>query len=165
MEIKIQQIIATTQVRIFIGKNCITNFTKNDTPLLWQSFMPMVKAIPHRINNHLFAIDTYPAAYSFEHFDPQINFTKWACVEIDAIQEKHQNMEILEVPASLFAVFEYTGTAAEAGKAFDYIFSDWMKKSPYAFDATRPFFCEMNANYNPVNPEEKELIWIPIQLK
>jgi AraC family transcriptional regulator len=165
MEIKIQQIIETTEPRIFIGKNCITNFTKNDTPLLWQSFMPLVKDVPHQKSNHLFAIDTYPPAYNFEHFDPQINFTKWACVEIETTANNTQALDILAIPPSMYAVFEYTGTAAEAGKAFDYILSDWMKNSPYSFDPTKPLFCEMNANYNPFNPKEKELIWIPIQLK
>lgn len=164
MELAEPFIFETKETRHFLGAHISTNFIKNETAIVWQKLMPQLKSIQHRLSNKLYAIDQYPSDFNIATFKPEITYTKMACVEITGAIEQNE-LQVLSVPNSLFAVFTYTGTAANAGKAFHFIFTEWENNSNYCIDFSRPIICEMEANYNPTNEKETELIWIPIKTK
>ncbi len=164
MKLARPNLIETQQIRFFIGSSADTDFIQNETVLIWKTLMPQLKNIQHRIGKKLFAIDCYPSNFSLADFHPAMLYTKMACVEISN-NEPQFALQNISIPPSLFAVFKYTGTAANAGNVFAYIFNVWAKDTEYLIDFNRPLFCEMDASYNPTNENETELIWIPIKPK
>lgn len=146
-----------------IGCRSRMSFAQNTTTQLWQQFMPQRKAIQHLSGSELYSVEVYSADF-FEPFDPNKFFDKWAAVAVDMIESLPGGMEILQVPAGLYAVFLHRGAATEAEKTYTYIFRDWLPASPYRLDH-RPHFAVMDARYKKDNPDSEEEIWIPVQPK
>lgn len=71
-------------------------------------------------------------------------------------------MESLSLPAGLYAVFPFRGTASEAPKLYQYIIGSWIPDSTYELDH-RPHFALLGEKYTNNDPNSEEEFWIPIR--
>jgi AraC family transcriptional regulator len=73
-------------------------------------------------------------------------------------------MEKYSLKGGTYAVFTYQGIASDAPKIMRYIFGEWLPKSIYITDI-REHFETLPESYNPLDPQAKEDIWVPIKEK
>ena len=145
-----------------IGKHIRTSITNNKTFELWKSFMPRRNEIKNRIGEDLISLQTYDSNY-FKSFNPNLEFEKWAAVEVSDTTEIPNEMEVFNLQGGLYAVFFYKGLNTDTS-IFNYIFSEWLPNSEYEVDL-RPHFEIMGAKYKNNDPESEEEIWVPIKKK
>ena len=157
MEYSIEQI----NEKKLVGKGITTTFADDKTAELWRSFMPHRKEIENKVNSNLYSLQIYPPGF-FQNFNPNTPFTKWAAVEVEALNNyaTHFNTFILE--GGLYAVFKHIGAATNMA-TFDYIFKVWLPNSKnYVLDQ-RPHFEVLGEKYKNNDPLSEEEIWIPIK--
>jgi len=97
-------------------------------------------------------------------FKPDMEFEKWAAVEVADTKEIPQGMETYQINGGLYAVFVHHGPASAAEKTMQYIFGEWLPNSPYNMDS-REHFEILPEGYNPVEPNAQEEIWVPVKEK
>jgi AraC family transcriptional regulator len=139
------------------------SLTENKTPSLWKSFMTERNEIKNKIGSELYSIQVYDPSY-FTDFNPTREFEKWAGIEVTNFESVPPGMEILTLPAGLYAVFLYKGAASQGQATFTYIFSTWLPNSGYSLDH-RPHFEVLGEKYKHEDPDSEEEIWIPIRPK
>ncbi|MCE2612609.1 GyrI-like domain-containing protein [Flavobacteriaceae bacterium D16] len=137
------------------------SLAKNETFLLWRSFMPLIKEIKARAGTELYSVEIYPTDY-FMHFSPEREFEKWAAAPVTDTFQPNELLQLLEIPGGLYAVFLYRGMSSEAHTAYQYIFGEWIPNSDYEAD-NRPHFAVMGDKYRNDHPESEEELWIPIR--
>jgi len=131
---------------------------------LWQFLMPRRTEIRNKLNTDLFSIQVFDENLDFKYFTPETEFEKWAAIEISEYTEVPEGMETLEIPAGLYAVFNYKGAANAAASMFQYIFETWIPASDYEIDY-RPHFALMGEKYKGNDPDSEEEIWVPVKRK
>jgi AraC family transcriptional regulator len=157
----VQPLIKILTGKKLIGKKIRMSFANNKTMQLWQSFMPQRKEIKNTFGTELYSIEVYSDGY-FNDFDPANEFDKWAAVEVSNYDIIPSGMETIVFPTGLYAVFNYKGTSAEAYKAYDHIFRNWLPQSGYVLDH-RPHFAVMGEKYKRDDASSEEEIWIPVK--
>lgn len=155
--------IEIARKKILVGQHLTMSFTSNKTFQLWSGFMPKRKEIKNQVGTDLFSLEVFPEDY-FKDFDPTNTFEKWAAVEVSNAEQISNDMQILVIPKSLYAVFIHKGLASEAEKTYHAIFSVWLPTALYEVD-DRPHFAIMGAKYRKDHPDSEEEIWIPIKPK
>lgn len=156
-----QPAIKTVSEKKLAGFRMTMSFAENKTQQLWQSFMQQRSAIGNAVGTELYSLQCYPESY-FESFNPSATFEKWALIEVSDFNDIPKNMEIFLLPAGLYAVFHYQGTAREAAPAFQYIFEKWLPNSIYQLD-NRPHFEILGEKYKIDCQDSEEEIWIPVK--
>jgi AraC family transcriptional regulator len=154
----------TIRTKKLIGKKLQMSVINDRTMELWQSFMPRRKEITNVENDFLYSVQVFESEKYFERFSPEIEFEKWAAVEIAEFTNIPESMEMLEIPEGLYAVFNYKGPANAALPFFQYIFQTWIPESGYSVD-NRPHFALMGEKYRGNNPDSEEEIWVPVKKK
>ena len=152
--------IVEASSKILIGQSLTMSVANNRTGELWQSFMPRLKEIPLRTNADLYSLQIYAPHY-FETFRPDLEFVKWACTEVSAVEKLPLDMKMLELKAGTYAVFHYKGHPGNPG-VFQYIYGQWLPASKYRLDE-RPHFEVLGEKYKQNSPHSEEEIWIPIK--
>lgn len=71
-------------------------------------------------------------------------------------------MESFTLKGGTYAVFQYKGMAANFPKVWQNIFTQWLPNSRYVLD-DRAHFEKLPENYNPLDPNAEEEIWIPVK--
>jgi AraC family transcriptional regulator len=142
-----------------IGKRLNMSFANNRTPELWRSFMPLRKKNQNTVGTDLFSLQNYATINPFQDFNPELNFEKWAAVEVTDFDNVPEEMETFVLEGGLYAVFDYKGNSPEI---FQYIFNQWLPNSGYEL-AHRPHFEILGEKYNNNDPDSEEEIWIPIK--
>ena len=137
--------------------SCAQNLTFE----LWSSFMPRRKEIANTVGTDLCSLQIYPEGFHAD-FNPMAEFEKWAAVEVADLSAIPEGMEVLELPAGLYAVFIYKGTPENAGSFFNYIFSQWLPASGYVLD-NRPHFELLGEKYSHGDPASEEEVWVPVK--
>ena len=141
----------------------IMSMANNLTPDLWRSFMPFRKQIHHVVSTDLFSLQVYPPEY-FYGYNPAIPFTKWAAMEVSRADEVPAGMDVLIVPAGLYAVFMHKGSQHDHS-TFNYIFKEWLPTSTeYVLD-NRPHFEVLGEKYKKDDPTSEEEIWVPVRVR
>jgi len=142
-----------------VGMKTIMTLAENTTASLWQSFMPRLREVNRNTALGLYSVQLYPEGFSFESTD--VPFEKWA-----AVPSEHDIPDGMDaMPAGTYAVFIHRGAVSEFPKTMHFIFDEWMPSSPYRLSA-RPQFEIMGPDYRgPSDPDSKEEVWIPIELK
>jgi AraC family transcriptional regulator len=135
--------IETLAEKKLIGKRMIMSFADNKTFELWRSFMPRRREIRSNVGPELYSIEVYAPSYwnNFDpdaEFDPNVEFEKWAAVEVTDSQTIPDGMETLTIPGGRYAVFVHKGPASTGSKTYEYKHED---------------------------PNSEEEIWIPIKPK
>nr|WP_322625561.1 GyrI-like domain-containing protein [uncultured Flavobacterium sp.] len=143
-----------------IGLNQKMSFAQNTTQLLWQTFMPRRKEI-QAVNHDLYSIQLYPEGF-FEHFNPAIQFEKWAATAVTTTVASPTGMEIVAIPEGKYAVFLYKGNPANGAEVFRYIFTEWLPQSGYVLD-NRPHFEVQGDKYKNGSDDSEESIYIPVK--
>ena len=152
--------IIDTSKRLFIGKRINMSLVDNKTGELWASFGPFIRSIPNRIGNDRFSLQVYDSTY-FNHFNPKKEFTKWALVEVNSINETPKDLDSFMLPEGKYAVFSYTGLSSDTS-VFQYIYSVWLPNSEWSLD-DRPHFEVLGSAYKNDSADSEEEIWIPIK--
>lgn len=155
--------ITTLTEKKLVGKRLSMSVSTDRTPELWRSFMAQQKEITQAIGPNLFNVKLYEHNY-FEQFDPNASFEKWAAVEVADFENVPDGLEVLTLPAGLYAVFYYQGSNTDY-RIYQYIYGEWLPSSKeYELD-DRPHFDLLDEKYRNNDPSSEEEIWIPIRLK
>ena len=157
------QIISIPSKKI-LGKKMRMSLLDDHTVELWQFLMPRRKEIRNKLSSDLFSVHVFDENLYFKDLAPETEFEKWAAVEISEYTEVPEGMETLEIPAGLYAVFNYKGAANAAASMFQYIFETWIPASDYEIDY-RPHFALMGEKYKGNDPDSEEEIWVPVKRK
>lgn len=155
--------IETLSEKKLIGKRMTMSFGANTTGELWASFMPRRKEIQNAIGSELYSMQMYPPNF-FEKFDMNVEFEKWATLEVTDFSFIPEGMESFILHDGLYAVFDYKGDAKTAGPTFQFILKTWLPNSEYDLDE-RPHFEILGEKYKKDDPSSEEEIWIPIRPK
>ena len=130
----------------------------NQTALLWQSFMPRVQSLQHRVGQHLISLQEYPPDY-FRSFQPDRPFKKWALAEVSSKDESGEFEHI--TVSGLYSVFTYQGLPDGFSGAFQQILFQWLPNSGFEIDQ-RPHFEWLGEKYKRNDPLSEEDVFIPI---
>ncbi|WP_298396840.1 GyrI-like domain-containing protein [Flavobacterium sp.] len=153
--------IKTFPATKFIGK-CLS-FTYADYRVfeLWSSFMPRRNEIQNAIGSELYNIQINPEDFDFQ---PTTPFVKWAAVAVSTFENIPDEMQTLEIPEGLYAVFNYKGDQNNVASFFKSIYTEWLPNADYEL-GTHPQFEILGEKYKNNSPESEEEIWIPIKRK
>lgn len=153
--------IETLSEKKLVGNRTKMSFSDNRTSELWRSFMPRRKEIRNSLGTDLYSVEVYPPIF-FEKFSADIEFEKWAAIEVTDFNVTPDQMESLTVPDGLYAVFVHRGSASTVTKTYEYIFRSWLPSSDFTLD-NRPHFALMGEKYKQNDQDSEEEIWIPIK--
>ena len=142
-----------------IGISLEMSLANNKTGELWQQFMPRRSEIINRVSADFISMQKYGEDWKFS---PTEIFTKWAVAEVSSFDEVPPGMETYLLQGGLYAVFTHKGPASEAAKTMQYIFGTWLPESKY-FPDNREHFEVLPEGYNPIDPDAKEEIWVPVK--
>jgi len=156
----IQPRIITLESHQLVGMSLKMSLTNNKTFQLWSKFGPRIKEIKNRVSNDKFSLQVYNPNH-FKNFNPKIEFVKWAAVAVTTLDQVPNGLESFFLEGGLYAVFDYKG-AANDGRIFRYIYSQWIPNSDYTLDQ-RPHFELLGEKYKNNDPNSEEEIWIPIR--
>ena len=109
-------------------------------------------------------MQVYDPRLSFEDFNENTRFEKWAAVEVADFESIPDSMESIILSEGLYAVFLHKGAASEGARTFSYIFGTWLPGSEYQLD-NRPHFEILGEKYKNDDPASEEEVWIPVKLK
>ncbi|MEP7197101.1 MAG: GyrI-like domain-containing protein [Saprospiraceae bacterium] len=146
-----------------IGIRIKMSFIENRTKDLWQSFMPRRKEVKNINGPELYSVEVYSSNF-FDNFNPNLEFEKWAAIEVSYFEYLPEGMETLIFPKGQYAVFIHKGPASKGAKTYEYIFRSWLPGSSFNLDH-RPHFAVMGEKYNHEEEDSEEEIWIPIKSK
>lgn len=153
--------IETLPPSVFIGLSNRMSLAHDETPKLWQSFMPRKDEVKNQEGEELYSIQEYDPEY-FQVFDPHAEFYKWAAVKVSDSSDLPSGMKSMSTEGGMYAVFPYKGLPSEAVDFIQRIFNMWLPVSEYELD-DRPHFAVMGENYKGEDPDSEEEFWIPIR--
>ena len=145
-----------------VGINVKMSLINNRTGELWSRFMAKSNEIENILSKDKISMQVYPQYY-FDNFNPELEFVKWATVEVNSFKGIPNDLEPYTLNGGLYAVFEYKGPGYDKS-IFQYIYTTWVPNSKYKLD-NRPHFEVLGEKYKNNDPDSEEEIWIPIQLK
>lgn len=145
-----------------IGKSVRMSLAKNKTPQLWRSFMLDRSTLKNTVGNDLYSIQVYDELQYFENFNPNVEFTKWAAIEVENQDSIPPDFRPFTIESGLYAVFLHKGTVNEFPKTFQYIFNTWLPNSEFKLD-NRPHFELLGKKYKNNSSDSEEEVWIPIK--
>lgn len=133
------------------------------TAELWRSFMIDRHLIGNAIDElNKYSIQVYDQLIDEKHFNPRMEFTKWAAVEVHDLIGVPENMDTLELPGGKYAVFLHKGLPVEFPKTAEFIFGTWLPGASFKLDK-RPHFEVLGPDYKNNHPESEEEVWIPVR--
>lgn len=147
-----------------LGYSLNMSMAQNKTFELWSGFMPHLKQINNLVSENLFSVQVFGKEFSFNPFNLEAEFEKWACAEVADYPTDLSTFKALIIPAGMYAVFIHKGPPSLAPQTFGYIFNTWLPHSGYELDQ-RPHFELLGAKYKNNHPESEEEVWIPIKEK
>ncbi len=144
-----------------IGMNIEMSLSNNKTSELWQKFMPRREEVKNRVNSDCISMQVYDKNQK-NLFSPTTQFIKWAIVEVYTYENIPDEMESYSLSGGKYAVFIHNGPAKTFPKTMQYVFESWFPESEYELD-NREHFEILPEDYNPINPEAREEVWIPVK--
>jgi AraC family transcriptional regulator len=157
--------IETLLTKKLIGKRQKMSFSDNKTFELWQSFMRQRKELKNVVSTDLISMQVFgDSPLGSNDFTLDTLFEKWAAAEVADFEELPAAMETYILQGGLYAVFLHRGAASAFQKTYQYIFGEWLPKSPYELD-NREQFEILGDKYKNNDPSSEEEIWIPIRAK
>jgi len=161
--------IEDIQSRKLVGKHLDMTFSEDKTRELWMSFMPERNKVQKRTDSNYYSMQIYCDVFDFSRVNPDVVFTKWAAVEVNT-EVSHENAESSYVPKGMneytlkggtYAVFNHVGPASSIMKSLHFVHNIWLPASGYVID-DREHFEILPENYNPMDENATEEIWIPV---
>ncbi len=145
-----------------VGMHTQTSIANDNTPALWQRFMPRRKEIQHPVSGNLISVQVYHPNFKFRDFTHDTIWQKWATVEVSDTATLPDGMEVLQIPAGEYVVFTYTGTPATFGETLRYLFAEWLPARNLRPDASRPHFEVLGEKYKHNHPDSEEEVWVAV---
>ncbi|HNP19456.1 MAG TPA: GyrI-like domain-containing protein [Fulvivirga sp.] len=133
---------------------------RDTTKELFRGLMPRKKEI-NALNPKIYCLQLYDVI-GFDDFNENTQFVKWGAVEVADFSLIPEGMSSLVLEAGKYAVFIHHGRASAFHKTWTLIFDSWLPSSGYSLDS-RPHFQLLPPNYNPVDPNAEEEVWVPIK--
>ncbi len=155
--------IVIIESKKFAGFHMEMSISNNRTSELWQKFMVQRGGVKNRVNRDFVSMQVYAKGQK-NLFAPETQFDKWAVVEVSDYKNIPDEMETYTLNGGEYAVFIHNGPASEFSKTMENIFKNWFPDSKYELDE-REHFEVLPESYNPMDPEAREEIWIPVRLK
>ena len=144
-----------------IGIEDIGKRQSRNTAKIWAKFQELINDVPIRDRSHALGISITNKEMFEKGEDRYI-----VANEIEVIDKVPEGMIIEKIPAQKYAVFTYIGKLNNIGKAYRYIYGDWLpnntryERMPFA-----PEFEYYDQRFN-LNSDDSELdLYIPIQEK
>ncbi len=156
--------IEISKETLLIGMKVRMSYECDNTFKLWSHFSPRIKEIQNKSNQDLYSVQIFDSISYFNAFNPDAEFTKWAAVKVNYLENITEGMSPLVLSEGLYAVFTYVGKPSEAYMFYEYIFNSWLPSSHYKLDS-RPHFALMGEEYKGEVPDSKEEFWIPIKIE
>ncbi|ARI77836.1 GyrI-like domain-containing protein [Halobacillus mangrovi] len=147
-----------------IGKSMQMSLNDDHTVELWRSFMPKLKTIKDRIDDNLYNMKVFEEKLDPARFTPDTLFHKWAAVEVREFDEKQNELEPIILNGGLYAMFYHHGPASEFHKTLQSFYEEWLPASDYLIDE-REHFERFTKEYDPLDPNAVEEVWIPVKKK
>jgi AraC family transcriptional regulator len=144
-----------------VGNRIRMSFSDNKSIVLWRSFMPRRKEIRNNTGSDMYSVEIYPADF-FNKYNPEMQFEKWAAVEVKDFTSIPDGMEFMELPGGLYAVFLYHGPASAVMQTYQYILQTWLPNSGFMVD-NRPHYAVMGDKYKNEDSESEEEIAVPVK--
>ena len=155
--------ITTLPKTHLVGMQRQMSRNNDQTPQLWQSFMPRRKEIVGADLSAIYSVNIYPENYSPATFSFDHIFTKWAAVKVSSEENVPEGMELFTLPEGKYAVFQHKGPIPKFIENIMFIFNEWLPNSGFELDH-RPHFELLPANYpGPMDSNAEEEIWVPIK--
>lgn len=155
--------IIETEGFLLAGMHMEMTLNDDRTGPLWQHFMRKRQEIPAPVGQDLYSVQVYPQDLSMDDFSGDTAFTKWAATRVATAEGLPAEMDSLQIPAGLYAVFIHRGEASEFHKTAAFIYGQWLPASGYVMDA-RPQFEVMGKNYfGHLDPRSEEEVWVPVK--
>jgi AraC family transcriptional regulator len=140
------------------------SFAGDRTIELFKGFMPRRNEIGSRVSRDIFCVSIYDEKTDPSNFNPASIFEKWAAVEVENFDDIPEEMDRLELPGGLYALFDHKGGPAAAPRTFGFIFGTWLPGCDYSVDK-RPHFEILGEKYGDGGADSEEEIWLPIKPK
>jgi len=153
--------IEVLQEKKLVGQAAKMSLANDRTFELWSGFMPKRKLVKSIVGTDLYSVQVYPKLPDAKNFGPNIEFEKWAAVEVSEFTDNAENFETLVLPNGLYAVFIHKGGPGDFHKTVKAIHFDWLPDSGYSLDH-RPHFELLGEKYKNNHPDSEEEVWIPI---
>lgn len=146
-----------------VGMSQRMSRTDDRTGQLWSGFSPRINEISSLTNHDKISMQVYPEGPK-QINNPMTSFTKWAVVEVNNYDVIPLGMTSYDLCAGTYAVFNHKGPASDLSTLM-YIFTEWLPKSTEFELDDREHFEVLPADYNPIDPNATEEIWIPVKVK
>jgi len=126
---------------------------------LWTKFFSLHEKLPEPVNNSFYGI-YYPG----EKFDPATmqGYNYFVGLEVKEQVELPEGLQMHKVPGGNYAVFEYVGPVQEIGKAYEYIYGEWLATTNYK-PASLEMFEVYDERFQEDSKESVVEIWVPVQ--
>lgn len=158
---RLEPLIRTAGTRLLVGIRGEMSLGADRTRELWQTLMPRRFEIENRVPDLYISMRVH-TSFGPEMFAPETVFEKWAAVEVTDCAVPPAGMETHELSAGRYAVFEHVGPASTFPDTMRYIFAEWLPTSGFELD-TREQFEELAEGWDPMDPQGREMVWIPIR--
>lgn len=135
------------------------NLTNDITVKLWKSFIPFVKEIKKRASDDFISLSIYSDNHTVNK-----DYSKWATVEVENFHNIPKGLNKHTINEGLYAVATHIGSADTFYETQNYILNSWLPGSSYILD-NREHFEVLPVNYNPMDPNATEELWVPIKPK
>lgn len=141
----------------------MTYATSSLTGKLWGTFMPRREEVIGAVSSDKYSLQKFKEGYDWSSSSEGTAFVKWAAIEVDNIDKVPHGMEVLDLEGGLYAVFIHKGLASEFLKTLQYILGEWMPRSGYDPDSSRPQYEVLGEKYINNHPDSEEEVWFPIK--
>lgn len=145
-----------------VGYSLEMSFNDNSTVEMWSTFMPRRKEVKNTAGTDLFNLQFYPKDF-FTFFNPGAQFKKMAAVAVSAVEDIPEGMGELLLPGGKYAVINYKGSGEDFHLIITYILRDWLPRSGFKLDYSRPHFEILGEKYKRGHADSEEEIYIPIK--
>ncbi|BDD01600.1 effector binding domain-containing protein [Persicobacter psychrovividus] len=133
-----------------------------DPAKIWRFFKPLVKHIEAYEQNRFYSTFRASAPLAGPGF-MDIPIERWA-----AVKGQHEEQSLpdglaySQIEGGLYATYTYQGRAADFNKSLENFREQYLASSGYEWDWSRAQFETFDSNYDPLNEQSTEEIWIPI---
>lgn len=153
--------IVNVPARTVVGMRRRMTLSDDRTFELWRGFRPRICEIESRVGNYSISIQVFDGGKPYENLGPDIEFERWAAVEVSGVQAIPDGMESRTLASGEYAIFIHRGLPAMFFNTFQFIFGDWFPRSGFELDR-RDSFEILGEKYDPFDINSEEEIWMPI---
>lgn len=142
------------------GRSCLSTMNDNVIPKLWDDFSRFCR----RINSPLTDGTALGVCFyeEMEDMSGETPFRYLAGMEVDPAKKQPEDLEIRDVPASDYAVFEHHGSLETLCDTYSSVYTDWLPQSGYQRKKADDFEL-YDQRFVFGQPESVMEIWVPIE--